>query len=147
MNASDEANKQRFRNIIDKWKNTCIPAASAAYTLMTPQEWLALDTSRPTWEVICERPRSEQCRSKKKDWWDKYQINFNSMQQANLRSGRLRNARRVVDEGKEESAAAPLMMKNKSEVAIGCAQLEGVWQERLEDEPEDKPDQKHNKIF
>ena len=58
MNASDEANKQRFRNIIDKWKNTCIPAASAAYTLMTPQEWLALDTSRPTWEVICERPRS-----------------------------------------------------------------------------------------
>ena len=30
MNASDEANKQRFRNIIAEWKNTCIPAASAA---------------------------------------------------------------------------------------------------------------------
>ena len=126
-------------------------ATSAKWQVQFPSGWQDLPP-----EVFCKieaaRLRGEnvaiyeQCRSKKKDWWDKYQINFSSMQQTNLHSGRMRKARRIVDEGKEESAAAPLMMEDQSKVAIDCAQLEGGWQEPEEDEPEDKSGKKHNKI-
>ena len=38
-----------------------------------------------------------QCRSHKKEWWDPYRIVFSTMQQRNLRSGTVRQARRVME--------------------------------------------------
>ena len=38
-----------------------------------------------------------QCRSPKKEWWDPYRIVFSTMQQQNLRSGTVRQARRVME--------------------------------------------------
>ena len=48
----------------------------------------------------------EQCRSKKTNWWDTYQIDFGTMIQINLRSGRMRRAQRIVVVDDEESTLA-----------------------------------------
>ena len=69
----------------------------------------------------------EQCRSKKQDWWDPYRIVFSTMQQTNLRSGTVRETRRLVT-----SAGAPELAKLPTllfEPARG-----GVWKEPSDDE-------------
>ena len=75
----------------------------------------------------------EQCRSKKRDWCDTYQMDFANMQQTNLRSGTRRIARRIVDAGVEESSPAMPAELNAygslSTVARDDETLRGVWQE------------------
>ena len=69
----------------------------------------------------------EQCRSRKQHWWDTYQMDFANMQQANLRSGTRRIARRIVDAGVEESS--PAMPAGLNVPQEPDELLTGVWQE------------------
>ena len=41
----------------------------------------------------------KQCRSQKRDLWQPYQLDFGTMQQTNISSGRVRRARRIDDDG------------------------------------------------
>jgi len=58
-----------------------------------------------------------QCRSQKQGRWDLYRIVFSTMQQENIRSGRIRAARRVME-------PAPHIRADESEVPRA-----GVWEE------------------
>ena len=60
---------------------------------LPPEASRAIEASFATGEDVATY---EQCRSKKQDWWDTYQIDFASMEQTNIRSGRQRNARRIA---------------------------------------------------
>ena len=59
------------------------------------------------------------------------------MQRTNLRSGTMRGARRIIDDGDEESAPAMLSESNAygghSTLALEDLPLEGVWKEPEED--------------
>ena len=70
---------------------------------LPPQASSAIEAARLRGENVAIY---EQCRSKKQDWWDTYQMDFANMQQTNLRSGTRRIARRIVDAGVEESSPA-----------------------------------------
>jgi hypothetical protein len=121
-------------------------ATSAKWQVQFPSGWQDLP-SEVSCKIEAARLRGEnvavyeQCRSNHKDWWDTYQIDFGNMQQRNLRSGRLRGARRIVDEGDEESAPAMLSESNAYEshstLTLEDLPLEGVWQEPEEDSQND----------
>ena len=87
---------------------------------LPPQASSAIEAARLRGENVAIY---EQCRSKKQDWWDTYQMDFANMQQTNLRSGTRRIERRIVDAGVEESSPAMPAELN----AYGS--LRGVWQE------------------
>ena len=81
-------------------------------------------------------------------------MDFANMTQTNIRSGRVRGARRIVVQGNEESAPAMLQLEDVSKVPRQrmYAPLHGVRQEPEEDEgvwqePDvDRQRKKQNKI-
>ena len=113
-------------------------ATSVTWQVKFPKGWQDLPPDASS-EIEAARLRGEnvaiyeQCRSKKQNWWDAYQMDFANMQQTNLRSGTRRIARRIVDAGVEESSHAMPAELNAygslSTVALEDETLRGVWQE------------------
>ena len=112
---------------------------SANWQVQFPSGWHDLPPQASS-EIEAARLRGEnvaiyeQCRSKKQDWWDTYQMDFANMQQTNLRSGTRRIARRIVDAGVEESSPAMPAKLNAYGSLRGVSQepdetLTGVWHE------------------
>ena len=97
---------------------------------LPPQASFAIEAARLRGENVAIY---EQCRSKKQNWWDTYQMDLANMQQTNVRSGTRRMARRIVDAGFEASSAAmPKELHaygSLSTVALEDETLRGVWQE------------------
>ena len=118
----------------------CNPRAkSANWQVQFPSGWHDLPPEASS-EIEAARLRGEnvaiyeQCRSKKQDWWDTYQMDFANMQQTNLRSGTRRIARRIVDAGVEESSPAMPAELNAYGNLRGVSRepeetLTSVWQE------------------
>ena len=77
------------------------PAAAAKWQVQFPKGWWDLPPETSA-EIEQQHQRGQataeymQCRSKKRDEWQRYSINFESMEQTNTVSGRVRKARRVL---------------------------------------------------
>ena len=86
-------------------------STTANWQVQFPSGWHDLPPQASS-EIEAARLRGEnvaiyeQCRSKKQNWWDTYQMDLANMQQTNVRSGTRRMARRIVDAGFEASSAA-----------------------------------------
>ena len=114
-------------------------STTANWQVQFPSGWHDLPPQASS-EIEAARLRGEnvaiyeQCRSKKQDWWDTYQMGLANMQQTNLRSGTRRIARRIVDAGVEESSPAMRAGLNAYGSLRGVSQepdetLTSVWQE------------------
>ena len=124
----------------------CNPRAkSANWQVQFPSGWHDLPPQASS-EIEAARLRGEnvaiyeQCRSKKQNWWGTYQMDLANMQQANVRSGTRRMARRIVDAGFEASSAAmPKELHaygSLSTVALEDEPLRAVWQSQTQTAPE-----------
>ena len=71
-----------------------------------------------------------QCRSHKKEWWDPYRIVFSTMQQRNLRSGTVRQARRVMETTPTDCDELPQTTPTEDDEIP----RRGIWEEPEEKE-------------
>ena len=89
-----------------------------------PKQWIEYD---PEINTDIERQYQngervdhfQQCRSKKRDWWDDYTIEFDRMEQRNTRSNRVRKVRRIERSVCGAWSTAPLPRQ--------ADELTGVW--------------------
>ena len=108
----------------------CSAEQPAKWQVKFPSGWMdlpsdasqAIEAARHDGKAVAEY---SQCRSDKKEWWDPYRIVFSTMQQKNLRSGRIREARRVMEPAPHVRRTTPSEDKEPPR--------EGVWAEPEEE--------------